>query len=187
MGSLSHVTTFSTGPPKAWAMGPAATPTKAARSTRALAPKVVRMARPRDFQKGRLSSTWSSPLSASISETTPPEADQMAPTNPTVSRPTLWLRWISRICPPMIRAASAGATFPICWMNASTCGGRRTRPPSVTRKSRKGNSARMPKKVTEPATSISLSLRKRSFSARKNSFQVTPGAGASIGSPAGLV
>src|SRR5207302_8544441 len=56
----------------------------------------------------------------------------------------------------------------------------RTRPASVTRKSRNGNSASTPKNVTDPATSISLSLMNRPFRARKNCFQVTPLAGASM-------
>src|SRR5438067_11955603 len=55
-----------------------------------------------------------------------------------------------------------------------------TRPASVTRKSRNGNSASTPKNVTDPATSISLSLMNRPFRARKNCFQVTPLVGASM-------
>lgn len=55
---------------------------------------------------------------------------------------------IANLLRAMMRVASAGATLPTSRMS-SICSNRRTRPVSVTRKRRSGNSASTPKEVSE--------------------------------------
>src|SRR6185295_4963105 len=104
----------------------------------------------------------------------PPDADQIATSAETVSRPVLLESARERTRSPRIWVTGPGAMRESWSMSWVACAGSIRMPARATRKSRNGNSASRPKKVTIPATSLTRSLVHSFLRAVRNSFHVIP-------------